>query len=259
MFKFFFIKKHEKKVLKYISEVKTHPDRQYNLQESSFSNKTIEEKIAIYRDLFDFDKKSLFRGGYTDSGFHYSRKPGAKTTNREHEKEPDCQKKSESVATTNKSFGDINCTDKGRGRDIFDPTVVATTMNCYLNDEAPSVSLCASTNPTFVQKLIQYMRDRNLVETEVYKAALMDRRLFSKIISNRNYKPSKDTVLALIFALKLSISDAKDLLERAGYTLSHSIQRDIILEYFIKEHVYNLNNINSFLYKMKEKIIGRKY
>jgi hypothetical protein len=85
----------------------------------------------------------------------------------------------------------------------------------------------------------------------------MDRRLFSKIICNDNYKPSKDTALALIFALRLSLSEAMDMLERAGYTLSHSIQRDIIIEYFIKEKVYNLNNINAFLYNMGEKIIGR--
>jgi hypothetical protein len=86
----------------------------------------------------------------------------------------------------------------------------------------------------------------------------MDDSMFNaKMLCNRDYQPSKDTVLALIFALKLSLNEAKDLLERAGYTLSHSIRRDIILEYFIKEGVYNLNNINAFLYNMNEKVIGR--
>jgi hypothetical protein len=85
----------------------------------------------------------------------------------------------------------------------------------------------------------------------------MDRRLFSKIISNKEYKPAKDTVLALIFAMQLDLNEANDLLDRAGFTLSHSIKRDVILEYFIKEGVYNLNNINAFLFKMQEKIIGR--
>jgi hypothetical protein len=93
--------------------------------------------------------------------------------------------------------------------------------------------------------------------TDVYKAAHIDRRLFSKIICNRNYLPSKDTVIAFVFALKLNFDEAKDLLERAGYSLSHSIRRDIIIEYFIKERVYNLNNINAFLYNMNEKIIGK--
>ena len=85
----------------------------------------------------------------------------------------------------------------------------------------------------------------------------MDRRLFSKIVCNENYKPSKDTALALVFALELSLPEANDLLERAGYTLSHSIRKDIIAEYFIKEEIYNLRKINAMLYDLDEKIIGR--
>ena len=53
-------------------------------------------------------------------------------------------------------------------------------------------------------------------------------------------------------------SAAKDLLNRAGYTLSHSLKRDIVLEFFIKEKIYNLNNINAILDDMGEKVIGRK-
>lgn len=141
--------------------------------------------------------------------------------------------------------------------DKFDATAVAESMKAYLLEQIPVQSLSANTNLTFVEKLLAYIRDRGLVEPEVYKAAQIDRRLFSKIISNKDYKPCKDTVLAFIFALKLSLEEANDLLERAGFTLSHSLRRDIILEYFINEKVYNLSNINAFLYNMSEKIIGR--
>ena len=110
---------------------------------------------------------------------------------------------------------------------------------------------------SFVNKLEQYIRDKNLEVRDVYKKANIDRRLFSKMLCKRDYQPSKDTVLALIFAMQLNSTEAKDLLERAGYTLSHSIRRDIIIEYFIKEGVYTLNNINAFLYNMGEKVIGR--
>ena len=115
----------------------------------------------------------------------------------------------------------------------------------------------SSANISFVNKLEYYIREKKLDATDVYKKANIDRRLFSKMICNRDYQPSKDTVVALIFSLKLNLDEAKDLLERAGYTLSHSIRRDIIIEYFIKEGVYNLNNINAFLYNMDEKVIGR--
>ena len=141
--------------------------------------------------------------------------------------------------------------------DDFDPQLVARAMGSYLHNYTSTRPLSSVTNLTFVQKLTRYIRNKNLIEADVYKTALMDRRLFSKIICNDNCKPSKDTALALIFALRLSLPEARDMLERAGYTLSHSIQRDIIIEYFIKEKVYNLNNINAFLYNMGEKIIGR--
>ena len=89
------------------------------------------------------------------------------------------------------------------------------------------------------------------------KAAQMDRRLFSKMMSDRNYKPSKDTAVALVIALELSLKQANDLLSRAGYALSHSNKRDVIIEYFIRERIYNLSDINEVLYRLDQKIIGR--
>ena len=114
------------------------------------------------------------------------------------------------------------------------------------------------TDLTFVEKLLILIRESGFTEPSVYKSAHIDRRLFSKIISNNWYQPSKDTAIALVFALNLSLEDANDLLKRAGYTLSHSIKRDIVLEFFLKEKIYNLNNINAILDDMGEKVIGRK-
>ena len=155
------------------------------------------------------------------------------------------------------SYSTILYSDRERKNDVFDANLVASAMQSHLSESTPAVSLMDGANISFVKKLEMLIKERNLAVSEVYKAANMDRRLFSKITCNSDYQPSKDTVLALIFALKLSHPEAIDLLERAGYTLSHSIKRDIILEYFIKERIYNLNNINAFLYNMNEKIIGR--
>ena len=85
----------------------------------------------------------------------------------------------------------------------------------------------------------------------------MDRKLFSKIVSNRNYKPSKDTAIALILALRLNLDEANDMLARAGYVFSHSSKRDIIIEYFIREKIYNIDDINEVLYKLDQKVIGK--
>ena len=151
----------------------------------------------------------------------------------------------------------INFHDKGPGADSFDALRVADAMRSYLKKTPSESSIMSNANISFVEKMEQHIKEKNLTASAVYRGANIDRRLFSKIRCNRNYQPSKDTALALIFALKLTLTEAKDLLERAGYTLSHSIRRDIILEYFIKEGVYNLNNINAFLYNVNERIVGR--
>lgn len=110
---------------------------------------------------------------------------------------------------------------------------------------------------TFVEIVRIYIENKKMKDSKVYKAGLMDRRLFSKVINDVDYKPSKDTVFSFIFALELTLSEANDLLVRAGYSFSHSIKKDIIVEYFVKEGIYDLNKINALLYEIDIKPIGR--
>ena len=118
-------------------------------------------------------------------------------------------------------------------------------------------ALDKATNKSFVDALMIHMRRRELQPSTVYKLAHIDRKLFSKIISDRNYKPSKDTAIAIILALNLTLDEANDMLARAGYAFSHSNKKDIVIEYFIREKIYNLNDINEVLYKLDEKVIGK--
>lgn len=114
-----------------------------------------------------------------------------------------------------------------------------------------------SVNQTFVDTLLHYINEKGVRDSEVYKAAQVDKRLFSKMVSNREYKPSKDTAIALALALELSLEEATDMLSRAGYTFSHSNKRDIIIEFFFREKVYNLMDANDVLYRLNQKLIGR--
>ncbi len=112
-------------------------------------------------------------------------------------------------------------------------------------------------NQSFVDKLLQLIEDKGVRDSKIYKAANVDKRLFSKMVSDRHYKPSKDTAVAFALALELSLSDANDLLSRAGYVLSHSNKRDIIIEYFFRERIYNLMDANNVLHQLEQKLIGR--
>ena len=110
---------------------------------------------------------------------------------------------------------------------------------------------------TFVDKLLSYSREKNMSSAAIYRAAGIDRRLYSKIISDRYYKPSKDTAIAIALALHLDLKQTTELLGLAGYTLSNWNKRDVIIEYFINERIYKLVYINEVLYCLDQKIIGR--
>ena len=142
--------------------------------------------------------------------------------------------------------------------DKFRKDAVGELFALYsLNSGSLNKKLDTTLNLTFVDMLTRYINMKGWRDSKVYKAAQIDRRLFSKIMSDREYKPAKDTALALAIALELSLQQTNDLLDRAGYTLSHSNKRDVIIEYFIREGVHNLADINEVLYKLDQKIIGR--
>ena len=110
---------------------------------------------------------------------------------------------------------------------------------------------------TFVELLLVYLRESPIKDSKIYGAAQMDRRLFSKIVSDPEYKPAKDTCIALALALHLPLTAAEDLLSRAGYTFYHSNKRDIIIEYCFKDCIFNLQDVNYLLFALSEKPIGR--
>ena len=84
----------------------------------------------------------------------------------------------------------------------------------------------------------------------------MNRRLFSKIRSNLQYQPSKNTALALAVALELNLDQTADLLRRAGFALSPSSRFDLVVQYFINEGNYNIFEINEALFAFDESLLG---
>ncbi|MDR0491376.1 MAG: macro domain-containing protein [Oscillospiraceae bacterium] len=93
-------------------------------------------------------------------------------------------------------------------------------------------------------------------DSEVYRRANIDRRLFSKIRGNTDYAPSKPTVLAFAVALELTLDQTADLLGRAGFALSHSRVFDVIVEYFIKTRKYDIFQINEVLFSYDQPLLG---
>ena len=109
---------------------------------------------------------------------------------------------------------------------------------------------------SFAEALFKYIDDKGLTDPEVYKRANLDRKLFSKIRKNKNYKPSKNTALALAVALELNLDETKDFIGKAGYALTRSSKMDIIVEFFIKQNNYDILELNEVLFYYEEPLLG---
>ena len=93
---------------------------------------------------------------------------------------------------------------------------------------------------TFSQYLMYLIQDKKMENAEVYKRAIVDKKIFSKIKNNVDYHPQKLTALCLCIGAKLNLDESRDLLARAGYALSPCDKTDIIFSYFIENEIYDM-------------------
>lgn len=131
--------------------------------------------------------------------------------------------------------------------DLSEMAYCADMMMPGSGEDQDTISL--QVEETFQQMLLRYIDERHMSDVEVYKKANVDRKLFSKIRCNPDYRPSKKTALALAVALELNLDQTVDLLARAELALSPSIRFDLVIRYCIEREIYNIYDINALLFE----------
>lgn len=122
-------------------------------------------------------------------------------------------------------------------------------MDADFCEEAPSLAGCSMPaleermqhmSDTFSEYLLYLIESKGMTNVEVYKRAIVDKKVFSKIKNNPAYHTEKMTAMCLCIGAKLNLDETRDLLARAGYALSPCDKTDIIFQYFIEKGIYDM-------------------
>ncbi|PUB11734.1 hypothetical protein [Paenisporosarcina sp. OV554] len=109
--------------------------------------------------------------------------------------------------------------------------------------------------PTLNEVLFRLIDKSGARDVDIYKKAGIDRKLFSKIRSNADYRPGKNTTIALALALELNTQDTDALLSSAGYSLSDSNIFDLVIQFCLENKIHDLFLVNEVLEHVNQKTL----
>lgn len=125
-----------------------------------------------------------------------------------------------------------------------------------LSKEAEEESRRFVPDESFSECLIRMIDEKGLLDPDVYKKANIDRKHFNHIKNTKDYRPKKETAVALAIGMELNMKETNSLLEKAGFVLSRSSKFDLIIRYCIEHKIYDIFQINEILFEEDQKTLG---
>lgn len=129
-------------------------------------------------------------------------------------------------------------------KSAFETDAAAVPIMASEDSSVSLEKLLGQSESTFSEFLMDLLKERNGKDSEVYKRAEVSKQLFSKILSNKYYQPTKSTVIQLAIGLQLDLNQTQKLLGKAGYILTRSNKADLVVQYYIEHGYYNIPYIN---------------
>ena len=111
---------------------------------------------------------------------------------------------------------------------------------------------------TFAHSLEKLREAKGLSPAELYKAAWIDKRLYSKMMTTSNYRPAKNTAISFGLALKLKPEEFNDFLQNAGFALSDSSIFDLVIRFCVEREIFSLHDVNALLLQADQKTLARE-
>ena len=98
--------------------------------------------------------------------------------------------------------------------DLCESISLPEPSNVPLSKAATLEDALQQMDESFSEMLLRKIDESGMTDSQCYKKANIDRKLFSKIKNDKYYKPSKPTVLAFALALELPLPEIQDMLIR---------------------------------------------